>query len=43
VENVEAVTVGLYVRLEARTGCEEEVERFDILASKLPVAAMQRQ
>ena len=27
-ENVEAVTVGLYVRLEARTGREEEVESF---------------
>jgi quinol monooxygenase YgiN len=28
VENVEAVTVGLYVRLEAKTGREEEVESF---------------
>jgi quinol monooxygenase YgiN len=28
VENVEAITVGLYVRLEAKTGREEEVENF---------------
>jgi quinol monooxygenase YgiN len=28
VENVEAVTVGLYVRLAANTGREEEVESF---------------
>jgi quinol monooxygenase YgiN len=28
VENVEAITVGLYVRLEAKTGREEEVESF---------------
>jgi quinol monooxygenase YgiN len=28
VENVQAITVGLYVRLEAKTGREEEVESF---------------
>ena len=27
-ENVEAITVGLYVRIEAKTGREEEVESF---------------
>jgi quinol monooxygenase YgiN len=28
VQNVEAITVGLYVRLEAKTGSEAEVENF---------------